>query len=242
MKSMLGGDPRKIIEKTRNDYNLIAKEWDLSRTRPSQLKLDLIREVDSNMVVLDVGCGNGFMFPYVCEKGAFYTGLDISENLIGIARKKYSRSIEAGRAGFVVGEATDLPFQDDEFDFIFSFAVLHHIPSVQLRKIFFEEIRRVLRPNGKVRITVWNLYNEWARSRFDVGAQLAGNASGDVVVPWKGTRGEFINRYVHQFSRDELASLAQSAQFSDIEIDYFNRKGEKVENGEEIVMKIRKSM
>ncbi|MFA7169842.1 MAG: class I SAM-dependent methyltransferase [Candidatus Paceibacterota bacterium] len=232
-------DAYKMTEKVRSDYNLIAKEWDLSRGRPSQIKLNLIREVEEGTELLDVGCGNGLMFPYISEKGSYYFGVDIAENLIEIARERYANKIAEGRARFEVGDATDLPVKDDEFDFVISFAVLHHIPSEKLRKKFFDEIQRALRPNGKVKITVWNLSNDWARDRFDIGSQLAGKASGDVTIPWKGTQGEFINRYVHQFSKEELYVLAEDSGFFDIRINYFNRAGEKVENGEEMILEMR---
>ncbi|MDD3190594.1 MAG: class I SAM-dependent methyltransferase [Candidatus Pacebacteria bacterium] len=232
-------DPQKMTEKVRSDYNLIAREWDLSRSRPSQLKLDLVNEVEEGTELLDIGCGNGVMFPYVNEKGAYYFGLDIAENLIEIATERYTDKIGEGRAKFVVGDATDLPVRDDEFDFVISFAVLHHIPSEELRKKFFDEIQRALRPNGKVKITVWNLFNDWAHDRFDIGSQLAGKISGDVTIPWKGTEGQFINRFVHQFSKEELYVLAENAGFFDVRIDYFNRGGKKVENGEEMVLEMR---
>lgn len=232
-------DPHKIIEKVKDDYNLIAKEWDLSRNRPSQLKLNLIGEIEADTEVLDIGCGNGLVFPYIFEKGAYYVGVDIAENLVEIAQERYFEQIENGRAKFIVGDATDLPVKDNEFDFIISFAVLHHIPSEELRKKFFDEIQRVLRPNGKVKITVWNLMNEWARERFDVSSQLGGKNSGDAVIPWRGTRGELVNRFIHQFSKEELSALADNSGFKEIRIDYFTRNGEEADNGEEIVLEMR---
>lgn len=232
-------DPQKMVDKVKDDYNLIATEWDMSRNRPSQIKLNLLREIEADAAVLDVGCGNGLMAPFVLEKGAYYFGLDIAEKLIEIARERYAEDIEKGKASFVVGEATDLPFKDEEFDFVLSFAVLHHLPSAEFRRKFFEEIFRMLRSNGKVKITVWNLCNEWAKSRFDIGSQLEGKSSGDVTIPWKGTRGEIVNRYVHQFSKEELFALAEGAGFSEININYYNRAGERVDNGEEIVLEMR---
>ena len=237
---MQENDSQRMVDKVKSDYNLIAKEWDLSRNQPSRVKLNLMSEVEADTLVLDIGCGNGLIFPYIREKGAFYSGLDISENLIGIARERYAGEIEAGKAKFVVSEATELPFKDNEFDFVISFAVLHHLPSEELRKKFFEEIFRVLRPQGKVKITVWNLFNDWAKSRFDIGSQLEDKISGDVTIPWKGTRGAIVNRYVHQFSKEELHSLAEGAGFSEILIDFFNRAGERTDNGEEIVVEMKK--
>ncbi len=235
---MSKNNPQKIIEKTRDDYDLIAKEWDLSRNRASQLKVNLVENIESKSKVLDIGCGNALMLPFVLKKDAFYCGLDISKNLIEISKKKYIKEIEEGKAKFIVGQATKPPFQNEEFDFVISFAVLHHIPSEELRKKFFKEIMRISKPNAKVKITAWNLYNEWASDRFNIGSQLAGKQSGDAIVPWKATQGKIINRYLHQFSKEELFSLAKKAGFKKIEIDFFSRAGERIENGEEMVLEM----
>ena len=231
-------NPQNIIEKTRDDYDLIAKEWDLSRNRASKLKTDLISDIKSQNKVLDIGCGNALMLPFILEKGAFYSGLDISEKLIEIARKKYSKEVEQEKAELVVGSAIELPFQDEKFDFVISFAVLHHIPSKELQEKFFKEIKRVSKPNAKVKIIVWNLLSDWANKRFNVESQLKGEKSGDVTVPWKATHGKIISRFVHQFSKEELLSFAEDAGFKNIEIDFFTRAGEKTENGEEMVLEM----
>jgi len=229
---------QKIIEKTRDNYDLIAKEWDLSRNKASQLKVNLIENIRLRYKVLDIGCGNALMLPFVLKKGAFYCGLDISKKLIEIAQKKYAKEIKERKASFIAGQATELPFQNEEFDLVISFAVLHHIPSKELRKKFFEEIMRISKPNAKVKITVWNLLNEWANKRFDIENKLKGKNSGDVFIPWKATQGKTINRFVHQFSEEELFSLAKDAGFKNIKIDYYNRMGEKIENGEEMVLEM----
>ena len=231
---------QKIVEKIANDYNLIAREWDLSRNRPSKIKINLIRDIKHKAKVLDIGCGNALMLPFVLEKNAFYFGLDISENLIEIAENKYAKEIKGGKAKFIAGQATNLPFENKKFDFIISFAALHHIPSKKLRKVFFEEIKRVLKPNARAKITVWNLYNKWANDRFQTGVRLAENKSGDIIIPWKATQGKIIERYLHQFSKEELLSLAEDAGFKNIKIDFFNRAGGKMKNGEEIVLEIDK--
>ena len=227
---------QKIIEKIRDDYDLIAEEWNLSRNRVSQLKINLTESIKSKSKVLDIGCGNALILPFVLKKDAFYRGIDISEKLIEISKEKYKKEIEEGRVEFFVGQATELPFQNEEFDFLISFAVLHHIPSKELREKFFKEMMRISKPNAKVKITVWNLYNKWANDRFDISNQLAGKQSGDVVVPWKATKGKIINRFVHQFSKEELFSLAKDAGFENIKIDFFNKAGEGMKNGEEMVL------
>ncbi|MEA1936499.1 MAG: class I SAM-dependent methyltransferase [Patescibacteria group bacterium] len=235
---MNNNNPQKIIEKTRDDYNLIAKEWDLSRNRASQLKINLTKNIKPKTKVLDIGCGNALILPFILEKDAFYCGIDISKKLIEIAREKYKKEIEERKAEFFVGQATEFPFKNEEFDLALSFAVLHHIPSMELRKKFFEEIKRTSKPNAEVKIIVWNLLSAWVNDRFDIENKLKGKNSGDVFVPWKATQGKIINRFTHQFSKKELLLLAKEAGFKNIEIDYYNRAGEIVENGEEMVLKM----
>ncbi|MEA2098391.1 MAG: class I SAM-dependent methyltransferase [Patescibacteria group bacterium] len=229
---------QEIIEKIRDDYDLIAKEWDLSRNRASKVKINLISEIKPENKVLDIGCGNALMLPFVLEKGAFYCGIDISKNLIEISKKKYKKEIEEKKAKFFVEQATKLSFQNEEFDFVISFAVLHHIPSKELRKKFFEEIKRVSKSNAKVKIIVWNLLSDWANKRFNIKSQLDGKKSGNVLIPWKATREEIINRYYYQFSKKELLSLAKDVEFKNIKINFFDKAGKQKENGEEIVLEM----
>lgn len=233
-KNMNKNDVQKIINQVKVDYDLIAREWNLSRNRASQLKISLISEIKENDKVLDLGCGNGLMVPFILEQGGFYQGVDISENLLKIAKEKYQK------VNFFKGQVTALPFKNEEFDFVISFAVLHHLPSRELQEKFFQEIRRVAKFNTKIKIIVWNLLSPWTNKKFKIEQQLAGGKSGDVVVPWKATKGKIVERYLYQFSKEELFSLAEKFEFKNIKINYFTRAGEKKENGEELVLEMEK--
>ena len=137
-----------------------------------------------------------------------------------------------------MGQATELPFKNKEFDFVISFATLHHIPSKELQEKFFREIKRVSKSRAKIKIIVWNLFSEWTKKRFDIGNKLKGKKSGEVFIPWKATQRKIINRFIYQFSEEELLSLAENAGFKNIKIDLFNRAGEKIKSGEEIVLEM----
>lgn len=161
--------------------------------------------------VLDLGCGNGRFFEILKDKNTDYLGVDSSERLIGIARAKYPQ------AKFQVADALSLPFPDDQFDKIYSIAVLHHIPSKELRLRFLEEAKRVLKPGGFFILTVWkpkDRQERFLRARFllkKVFGLAGGLDIGDVIEPWFGdNRGE---RYVHYFSEKELASLTKQVGF-----------------------------
>ncbi len=146
-----------LLEKTRNDYNSIAE--DFSRTRWNiWAEFNIFREyVKNGDKVLDAGCGNGRLLELFKDKVIDYTGIDISEKLINLARKKYSDN------NFIVADTLNLPFPDNNFDKVFSIAVLHTIPSCGLRQKVLFELRRVLKPSGFLILTVWDV---WRKDTF----------------------------------------------------------------------------
>jgi len=105
-------------------------------------------------VVLDLGCGDGRLFQIFRDKNIDYTGIDISEKLIKIAKRKNPNT------KFIVGDALKLPFPDNSFTKVFNIAVLHHIPSKKLRLQLLSEAKRVLKPDGLLILTVWNLWDK----------------------------------------------------------------------------------
>jgi ubiquinone/menaquinone biosynthesis C-methylase UbiE len=73
-------------------------------------------------------------------------GLDISEDMVVLAKKKAKDYGLNLRAEYYVGDATRIPFQDGHFDAVFSTNSLHEWSHP--REVF-DEIYRVLRPGGK---------------------------------------------------------------------------------------------
>ena len=105
--------------------------------------------------VLDFGSGVGWpmqagmdLFP-----GCQFTGLDISEPMVIRARERLANLANAadyeGRYQFHLYDGTTFPFEDDTFDFIYSYRVLWHIPEYHLFPILME-MARVLKPGGSV--------------------------------------------------------------------------------------------
>ncbi len=234
-----------IIRQTKENYNIIAREWDTSRDRPSGIKTKLVAHVKPGMHVLDVGSGNGLIVPHVLAKKARYTGIDVSRALIVIAKKQYARALKTKHVVLAVADITkQLPYITGSFDIIFCFAVLHHIPSAPVRKKVLREWCRVLKPGAKAYTIVWNLKNEWPNKRFNVDAQLAkpldGMDAGDVFIPWKATHGTAVSRYVHVFEKSELKKLFLEAGFSSVTLRYYNRAGAPEANGEELVIVAKK--
>ena len=91
--------------------------------------------------VLDIGCGKGFLL-YDFTKvvpGIEVYGIDISDYAI-------NNSKEEIKAFLTVGNAIDLPYNDHEFDFVFSINTLHNLYNFELEKALME-INRVAKTN-----------------------------------------------------------------------------------------------
>ena len=117
-----------IYEMCKDDYPPILEE----------LKKDDFEDL------LDVGCGTGPMVELLASEfpGRRCTGLDLTPKMIEVASAK---GIENAR--FVVGDAEDLPFDDESFDAVICANSFHHYPDPQA---FFDGVARVLRPGGKL--------------------------------------------------------------------------------------------
>ncbi len=82
---------------------------------------------------LDVACGTGFLTRHLRGE---VTGLDQSERMLAIARERLPR------ARLLVGDALELPFEDDAFDRVFTGHFYGHLES-PARERFLAESRRV---------------------------------------------------------------------------------------------------
>ena len=243
---------QKLLEKVKADYDAGSEPF----SRRSKLWLGtarLVREqVDVTMPtsptgrqagrqgckVLDVGCGDGRWLEVLEEKGVDYVGVDNSEELIKIAKRKFS-DIRYPTSDFRIGDILDLPFGDDEFDVVLCIAVLHHVPSRELREKAMREMCRVLKPGGKLVMTNWNLSCEVYKFRhissfivslFHCFIVDRGNKGGclgfrDLMIPW-GITGNKIKRYCYAFSLSELARLVKRAGFR-VDVKYYTDKKKK---------------
>jgi SAM-dependent methyltransferase len=88
--------------------------------------------------VLDVGCGSGYFLHRLHEYGAGEChGIDLMENRIAEGRESYPTLL------FHVGSATELPFEDGEFDLVTQFTCLSSIVDDDVRLTAAREMRRV---------------------------------------------------------------------------------------------------
>lgn len=91
--------------------------------------------------LLDVGCGTGFLIDLLkSQKDAEYYGLDLSPEMIRVARSKLDDSVH-----LTEGSANRLPYPDGTFDVVCCVQSFHHYPYPEQA---MEEVYRVLKPDG----------------------------------------------------------------------------------------------
>ncbi len=208
------------MNKVRADYNLISGDFSRTRRYPWPEIKFLFDKVNKGDRVLDLGCGNGRIYEFL--KGTDYTGADNSSKIIEEAKKKYPE------LKFIKAEALNLPFPDNSFDFVFSIAVLHHIPSKELRIDFLKEAKRVLKKKGKLVITVWKFHMKREKLlllKYTI-LKILGKTKldfKDILEPW----GKKTKRYYHWFSKRELVKLAEEAGFKVREPGFTKKKNRK---------------
>ena len=156
--------------------------------------------------VLDACCGTGDLAVAALHAGGHVTGLDFSERMLERARRK-STEIE-----WVQGDALSLPFEDGSFD---AATVGFGVRNLDDLARGLAELRRVLRPGGRVAIleitrprgVLAPFYRLW----FDGLVPLLGKA-----LPG-GSAYTYLPASVRRFpGPEELAELLRAAGFGDV--------------------------
>jgi SAM-dependent methyltransferase len=157
----------------RVEVHRYAKEWHI----PGAANFAGAR----GMRVLEIGCGLGTDGAQFALAGANYTGIDLTEASIELARKKFELSGLCGE--FRVADAENLDFADDSFDLVYSHGVLHHTPDTA-RAV--REIYRVLKPGGRAVVMLYHRgsynYRVGIRVLRRAGARLLKSESGIKIV------------------------------------------------------------
>ena len=112
-------------------------------------------KLEGELDCLEVGCGNGAVSrDFALSHDARVVGIDLDLAQVKLAREDSSA---IPNLTFLVADATRLPFDDNRFNIVMSFQVMHHIAN-WLDAL--GEIRRVLRPEGYF-IYADIIYTEW---------------------------------------------------------------------------------
>jgi ubiquinone/menaquinone biosynthesis C-methylase UbiE len=93
--------------------------------------------------VLDAGCGSGVHAAELIKRGANVTGVDLSRDLLNIARERLGPGVQLREADL----SQPLPFPDNAFDLVLSSLVMHYLAEWEPT---LGELYRVLIPHGRL--------------------------------------------------------------------------------------------
>lgn len=115
-------------------------------------------EIKEGMKILDVGCGTGNFSMKLAEMGCRVTGIDISEEMLSIARKKVA---EKGLdIKFINMDINDLKFEENEFDAAVSMAAFEFIED---GRTALESLQKIVKKDGLVAIGTISSDSEWGQ-------------------------------------------------------------------------------
>ncbi len=198
-----------LLRKIRGDYQMLAECYSASREGIWPEFEHFKKYIKSGMKIADVGCGNGRLTKIFDGVKVDYTGVDISPRLLEQARRLFPEY------DFRVGDILNPPLPKNEFDVAFSILVLHQIPAKELRGRAVNQLWRIIKPGGRLIISVWNLWRPKYISKIRTNNikkmfGLTPLDKNDLMIPWRDSG---VRQYYHAFTLPELSNLLVGAGF-----------------------------
>lgn len=177
------------------DFDKIARTYDrlnrvmtlgLDRRWRKRAAHEVVSGQWSEVCVLDVACGTGDMAVSLAERGCTVTGVDLSEEMLAIAKVKSERL----KVKVEIADAENLPFEDESFDGVTcAFGVRNFVHLEQ----GLSEMLRVLKPGGRMVILelatpdsplIRPFYNLYTKHIIPwLGSRIAGNREAYTYLP-----------------------------------------------------------
>lgn len=205
----------KIQSLNRQSYEVAAPIFDKTRNHLWPEVAALLATVKAGERIVDLGCGNGRLLNGLPSVNVVYTGIDANEHLLQQARERYPQHT------FVRQELPDKTTAIPQCNLITAIAFLHHVPRASDRLRLLQQAYEALSPEGRLIITVWNLWQKRYMTSFFQHWWLK-SAWNDCFLRWNHGLSQPVWRYYHAFRPRELERLVRRAGFT---ITYFNTKG-----------------
>jgi len=173
-------------------FDKIAEEFDKTRIYSWSETIKFIKSMKKNSKVLDLGCGNGRDINTLLKYKHKPIGLDSSKKLLNIAKKRYPQ------VKFIHADMTKIPLKNNSLDYVLCIAAFHHLKTKKARISCLKEIKRILKPNGKLFLTVWTLKGK----------------KGPNYITWQNK----IKRYYYFFTEKELKDLFKETNLKIIKL------------------------
>ncbi len=226
---------RRLIELNREFYTRFGDSFSATRHRIQPGVRRVLAMLKGDESILDLGCANGELARELARRGhhGTYLGVDFSLPLLRDAEAQP----DGFSARFLQVDLTQLSAVSDQlsvsggWSVITAFAVLHHIPSTELRLNILRIVHQLLNSEGLFIHSNWQFLNsEKLKARIQPWEGAAISASevdvGDYLLDWR-SGGEGL-RYVHHFDEGELAELAKVTGFRIMDTFYSDGEGGKL--------------
>lgn len=238
--SMDASTAARLLELNREFYNRFGPSFSATRRRIQpgvRRALGMLRGDES---ILDLGCGNAELARELAKRGhrGPYLGVDFSLPLLreaeflpgGFSANFVEADLTSGNLADLIltSPGPDRAIRSGLFDIVLCFAVLHHIPSAELRLQLLRIVYQLIRPNGLFIHSNWQfLHSQRLRARIQpwetASIARSGVDAGDYLLDWRnGGRGL---RYVHHFDEKELDALAEASGFRVSDTFYSDGEG-----------------
>jgi len=161
--------------------------------------------------VLEIGVGNGSHAQLLATHSKDFTGIDLTEYAIKSATERM-KTFELNNAKILQMNAEELKFDDNSFDFVWSWGVVHHSANTQQ---ILNEIHRVLKPGGIFKSMVyyrsyWGYYGIGLISGIFNGHFFRGDSIHDAMQ--KTTDGAIARFYSYSEWKDEIISAGMKLE------------------------------
>ena len=220
----------RLLDLNKQFYQTFGREFASTRGSLQPGVRRVLGRLKGNESILDLGCGNGGVGHALARRGHVgrYIGLDFSQTLLEEVRCP----LEVPSIHFIQADLTapdwEAPFSASSFDVVLAFAVLHHIPGMDLRLEILRKSHALLQPGGRFVHSEWQFLNS-AKLRgrlqpWTAAGILPGSVEAeDYLLDWRqGGRGL---RYVHAFGEAELEALAAASRFEVRETFHMDGEG-----------------
>lgn len=225
---------QKILETNATTYNLIARDFSLTRQNIwPEMNLLVKKYVKTGDRVLDLGCGNGRLVNIL--PAVDYLGIDNNHDLI-LNSKFIIQNSSVKKINFFELDLLNLPkLTEQNFDICFMFASFNHLPSEELRLKVLTDIKNLLKPGGLLIMINWNLWNIfnkkniWSNKFTNYKLRITDYQLSfkDVLTTWQsGNKKKCGQLYYRAFTLIELKKLLSKTIYQ-ISENYYSLDGQK---------------
>ena len=175
-------------EYVKDVYENIAPHFSNTRVYTWNWIKEFIYKIPLNSTIVDIGCGNGRNMLF---KDYNFIGIDNCENFIKICLDR--------NLNVILGNMTNIPLSNNSCDAIICIASFHHLYNEINRLLCLLELKRILKNNGEILLSVWSINQpEKTHRKFE--------KYGNNLISWNKF-GKIYNRYYYIFQITEIYNL-----------------------------------